>query len=112
MCMFRNALTLHSNSGGLYETVCVPECVRQPVAAQVEDLRVGGHVRDGGEGGVDALHRLLAALPLARARLGALHSRKAPHQHGARRRHQHEGAAVRSHNIKGSMSSFCDQLAC
>ena len=50
----------------------VPEGVCQPVSAEVEDLRVLAHGGDGDEGGVDALHRLLAALPLTDAVLGTV----------------------------------------
>ena len=79
--------------------LCIlPERVGQPVAAQVEDLRVAANVGDGGEGGVDALHRLLAALPLARARLGALHRSQAKGrrggQHGPNRRRQQQRVVV------------------
>ncbi len=49
-----------------------PECGGESVVPQVDDLRARVHAGDGAERGVHALHRLLAALPLARARLGAV----------------------------------------
>ena len=56
--------------------VPVPEDVlvdaEEVVEAEVEDLGGGVQARDLGEGRVEALHRLLAALPLADAVLGTV----------------------------------------
>lgn len=49
----------------------------QIVVAQIQDLRVLVDGRDGGERAINTFHRLLPALPLAGAGLGAIRFRSA-----------------------------------